>query len=307
MLRHAVKIASCLTLGALIATASTAAAAKTHAVLIGASTYRNLPPDKSLRAPANDVRRMRAALLALGIKPEDIALYADGVEGSIADPTAATINQAFDALPKRIAGGDQIVIYMSGHGTQIPDDNGDEDDGFDEAFLPVDAVPPPPGALRFDMTNVIRDDRIGELIDALRAKGAHVWLVVDSCHSGTISRAMNEEQRAKEISAADFGLSVSAASTPAPGAKNPCRHEGRQGDRGLIRRVLCVAVRRDFARARGAARRAARTPELGLGVHRRDDRRAGAWPPRHLSRSARRDRAGDARADSAAHAPDARP
>ena len=30
-------------------------------------------------------------------------------------------------------------IYMSGHGTQIPDDNGDEDDGLDEAFLPVDA------------------------------------------------------------------------------------------------------------------------------------------------------------------------
>ena len=93
MLRHAVKIASCLTLGALIATASTAAAAKTHAVLIGASTYRNLPPDKSLRAPANDVRRMRAALLALGVKPEDIELYADGVEGSIADPTAAMITQ----------------------------------------------------------------------------------------------------------------------------------------------------------------------------------------------------------------------
>ena len=70
-----------------------------------------------------------------------------------------------------MAAGDQVVIYMSGHGTQIPDDNGDEDDGFDEAFLPVDAIPPPSGADRFDMTNVIRDDRIGELVDALRAKG----------------------------------------------------------------------------------------------------------------------------------------
>jgi len=198
-----------------IVLASAQALAKTHAVLIGASTYRNLTPDKSLRAPMNDVRRMRAALLALGIRPDDIALYADGVEGSLADPTFAQINKVFDALPGRIASGDQIVIYMSGHGTQIPDDNGDEEDGFDEAFLPVDAVPPPPGAERFDMTNVIRDDRIGELVDALRAKGAHVWLVVDSCHSGTISRAANEEQRAKEISAADFKLSAA----PATGAK----------------------------------------------------------------------------------------
>lgn len=193
---------------------SAAAAAKTHAVLIGASTYRNLPPDKSLRAPANDVRRMKAALLALGVPPEAIELYADGVEGSKADPTAAKILEVLDALPARIADGDQVVIYMSGHGTQIPDDNGDEDDGLDEAFLPVDAVPPQPGAERFDMTNVIRDDRIGELVEALRRKGAHLWLVVDSCHSGTISRAMNDEQRAKELSAADFGLPLAA--TPSP-------------------------------------------------------------------------------------------
>lgn len=188
------------------AVTSVSATAKTHAVLIGASTYRNLPPDKSLRAPANDVRRMKAALLALGVAPDAIELYADGVEGSKADPTAARILEVFDALPARITDGDQVVIYMSGHGTQIPDDNGDEDDGLDEAFLPVDAVPPPPGAARFDMTNVIRDDRIGELVEALRRKGAHVWLVVDSCHSGTISRAMSDEQRAKELSAADFGL-----------------------------------------------------------------------------------------------------
>lgn len=188
-----------------------AAIARTHAVLIGASTYLNLPPDKSLRAPANDVRRMKAALMALGVTAENIALYADGVEGSKADPTAAVIIEVFDALPGRVGSGDQVVIYMSGHGTQIPDDNGDEDDGLDEAFLPVDAIPPLPGAERFDMTNVIRDDRIGELIDALRLKGAHVWLVVDSCHSGTISRTMNDEQRAKELSAADFGLPLAPA------------------------------------------------------------------------------------------------
>src|ERR1044072_4309658 len=152
------------------------AAGKTTVVLIGASGYRHLPPDKSLRAPANDVRRMKAALIARGVRAGDIATYADGVEGSIADPTASMIAEVFDALPGRIGAGDNIIIYMSGHGTQIPDDNGDEDDGFDEAFLPVDAIPPQPGATRFDMTNVIRDDQPD-------------------------MRAVNEEQRAKEISA----------------------------------------------------------------------------------------------------------
>lgn len=198
----------------LLIAASQATASETHAVLIGASTYLRLPPDKSLRAPANDVRRMRATLLALGVKSAAIEVYADGVDGSNEDPTAAAILKAFDALPQRVAAGDTVVIYMSGHGTQIPDDNGDEDDGLDEAFLPVDAVPPQPGATRFDMTNVIRDDRIGELIGALRQKDAHVWLVVDSCHSGTIARAANDEQRAKEISPADFGLPAAASAGP---------------------------------------------------------------------------------------------
>jgi hypothetical protein len=211
-LRHLCAAAAVATL-----TMGSPALAKTQALLIGASGYVNLPPQKSLSAPKNDVRRMRAALLALGVKPEDMDLYADGVEGSKGDPTAAAILAAFDALPARVADGDQVVVYMSGHGTQIPDDNGDEDDGRDEAFLPVDAIPPKSGAARFDMDNVIRDDRIGELIDALRSKGAHVWLVVDSCHSGTISRAATGESRAKEISAADFGLPAQAATPAAPG------------------------------------------------------------------------------------------
>ncbi len=221
-LRCAARAALCLVLAALLATAAgTAAAAKVHAVLIGASTYRNLSPEKSLRAPANDVRRMQAALVARGVEPADIEVYADGVEGSRGDPTAAVILKIFDALPGRVAVDDQVVIYMSGHGTQIPDDNGDEDDGLDEAFLPVDAVPPAPGAERFDMTNVIRDDRIGELIDALRRKGAHVWLVVDSCHSGTISRGANDELRAKEVNAAEFGLPLEPAATATAAAPAP--------------------------------------------------------------------------------------
>src|SRR4030095_16218630 len=97
---------ACLALLVVLVAACAPAVAKTHAVLIGASTYRNLPPDKSLRAPGNDVRRMQAALLALGAAPAEIALYADGVEGSLADPTAAVVNHVFDALPGRIGAGD---------------------------------------------------------------------------------------------------------------------------------------------------------------------------------------------------------
>ena len=36
--------------------------------------------------------------------------------------------------------------------------------------------------------NGLVDDEIGALIDGLRAKGADVWAVFDSCHSGTVTR-----------------------------------------------------------------------------------------------------------------------
>ena len=36
--------------------------------------------------------------------------------------------------------------------------------------------------------NAIVDDEFGAAIDALRAKGAFVWVVFDACHSGTMDR-----------------------------------------------------------------------------------------------------------------------
>ena len=45
-------------------------------------------------------------------------------------------------LPAVSKPGDAVFIYFSGHGAQIPDDNGDEADGLDEALLPCDVMPP---------------------------------------------------------------------------------------------------------------------------------------------------------------------
>lgn len=43
-------------------------------------------------------------------------------------------------LPKVTRPGDTVFIYFSGHGSQIPDDNGDEKDGIDELLIPHDYV-----------------------------------------------------------------------------------------------------------------------------------------------------------------------
>ena len=57
--------------------------------------------------------------------------------------TRANLEQAITQwLPSITRPGDTVFIYFSGHGGQIPDDNGDEADGQDEILLPHDYVSP---------------------------------------------------------------------------------------------------------------------------------------------------------------------
>ena len=67
----------------------------------------------------------------------------------------------------------QLFFSYSGHGSQIKDTSGDEDDGLDEVLCPVDG-----GSLV--------DDEIRRLL--IEPLGSHVTLVVliDACHSGTV-------------------------------------------------------------------------------------------------------------------------
>jgi hypothetical protein len=75
--------------------------------------------------------------------------------------------------------GDRVFFLYAGHGSQLPDDNGDEADGLDETIAQYD-VNPETG------TGEIRDDVFDEMIALL--SGRRAVLVFDSCHSGTISR-----------------------------------------------------------------------------------------------------------------------
>lgn len=96
--------------------------------------------------------------------------------------TAAEIVRWFRSwLIEGAQAGDRVFFFYAGHGSQLPDDNGDEEDGMDETLAPYD-VDPRTGA------NMIRDDVFDEMIGKLNGK--RVVMVFDSCHSGTISRGI---------------------------------------------------------------------------------------------------------------------
>lgn len=80
--------------------------------------------------------------------------------------------------------GDRVLLYFSGHGGCVADQDGDEADGKDEALILHDT--------RLQggrMENALRDDEFNALLQ--RLPGRHVLVLIDACHSGTSHKGFN--------------------------------------------------------------------------------------------------------------------
>lgn len=84
---------------------------------------------------------------------------------------------AMTALVSGAKKGDSVVIQYSGHGSFVPDEDGDEPDGTDECLCPHDIRTNGP----------ITDDELFEIFCGCE-RGVKVVLISDSCHSGTVAR-----------------------------------------------------------------------------------------------------------------------
>lgn len=91
--------------------------------------------------------------------------------------TGKAVRQAIRTAIKQAKTGDLVVIQYSGHGSYVPDENGDETDGSDECLCPYDINTKEP----------ITDDELFDLFSA-KAQGVKIVMISDSCHSGTVAR-----------------------------------------------------------------------------------------------------------------------
>jgi hypothetical protein len=211
-----------LSLAAFIA-ASPALSRENHALIVGVSEYPNLAERFWLKGPANDARLIAEYLTSAAPVPFDpgnVILLADGVEGG-QDPTLAAIRAAFARLIEEVEPGDFVYIHFSGHGSQAPERvAGSELNGLDQIFLPMDV-----GTWNDtvgEVENALVDDEVALFVTALRARGADVWVVFDSCHSATATRGVeSEEVRAREIPAAAWDEATSRSLGDAPVAADP--------------------------------------------------------------------------------------
>ncbi len=184
-----------------------------YALLIGCSHYE-YQAGAELKGPPNDVREMAQALTTrFGFEIGAVRQLVGWPDDLTQRPTHDNIMREFLELERNIQPNSYVVIYLSGHGIRVPipdsqtdplDPTNPEWDGYDEAFVAADARYTDGG-----LQNLIRDDEIGRCLDALRAKGAHVWAIFDCCHSGTMSRGASDEQ-SRELMARDLGVPLDA-------------------------------------------------------------------------------------------------
>ena len=143
-----------------------------RAVLVGLNRYRI--PGADLRGCVNDVINMQKVLTQrYGFAKGDITTLLDY------SATQKAIQAALQNLVRSGKKGDVLLFHYSGHGSNVPDDNGDEADKRDEILCPTD----------LDWKNPFRDDWLRKTFDGLKA-GVNLTVITDCCHSGTITRAI---------------------------------------------------------------------------------------------------------------------
>lgn len=143
-----------------------------RALLIGINKYKI--PGADLRGCVNDVKNLSAVLKEYyGFGAADIKTLLD------LQATKKNMQAAIRALITGASKGDTLLLHYSGHGANVPDNNGDEADGRDEILCPTD----------LDWKDPLTDDWLRSTFNRMK-KGVSLTVIMDCCHSGTNTRAI---------------------------------------------------------------------------------------------------------------------
>lgn len=162
-----------LTLGA-----SLPAHSETRALLLGVSRYGSASIH-DLVGPANDLTAMETLVGSMGAK--DVVALRD------ARLSRSTAESALQAMGSRSKPGDWILLYYSGHGAQARARVATSQDGAFDQFVPLAGFDPK----HQDPERFIVDKDFYAWIKRYVPTSVRVLMVVDSCHSGTMHRAVD--------------------------------------------------------------------------------------------------------------------
>jgi hypothetical protein len=164
-----------------------------RALLIGVNKYPNLPDYSQLRGCVNDVLLMKTLLeSSFGFPAHNIVALCDE------KATVKGIRDAMQQLLDDCGPEDIVVFHYSGHGSQMAA-QGDKPRGYDESIMPYDSGRMNPTFPKQVSPCDIRDTEIQEWLGRLSQKTSHITLIFDSCHSGSITRSIDDAKEGTNL------------------------------------------------------------------------------------------------------------
>ncbi len=137
-----------------------------QALCVGINNYPGTEND--LSGCVNDANDWKAELEKRGYK---VTMLLD------AQATRQKMVDALNTLVGSGASGDKLVFTFSGHGSWMPDDDGDDADGRDEMLCPYD----------IGSNQYLLDDDLADIFSKKKT-GVDLYFISDSCHSGSVAR-----------------------------------------------------------------------------------------------------------------------
>jgi len=167
-----------------------------YAVIAACSQYKDPKHDIPKNIPFSDEKLMvlyNALLQSKNWNKSNIILLINQ------NATKQNLTTALQHMAAIVGPNDYFLFSWSGHGTEVPDTNGDEshfdpNDTMDEAICPYDTEEDQ----NHTMHNILIDDELGHSFSNITCKG--MTLVFDCCFSGgLIDRSTTDTPRLKEI------------------------------------------------------------------------------------------------------------
>ena len=137
-----------------------------RALCVGINDYPGTNMD--LAGCVNDARDWKVLLERRGYRVDTLH-DREATRSRIVDALRSVIGQTTE--------NDAVVFTFSGHGSWLPDDDRDEPDARDEMMCPHDVM----------KDQYLLDDELHDIFCTKHA-GARIYVMADSCHSGSVAR-----------------------------------------------------------------------------------------------------------------------
>lgn len=162
-----------------------AARSEDRALLIGVGRYEQF--DERLNGVDLDLAMMREFAHLLGFESRQVKVL-EHEQASTEMVYAAVENWLIEGAGPQ----DRVLFYFSGHGSQVPDENMDEADQFDEVLLLYDTVLAQRHG-RQTLSGVLIDDDFNRML--ARMKSRNILVILDACHSGSATKRLRLSSR----------------------------------------------------------------------------------------------------------------